>query len=155
MTENLNADVRQFTAELVAAAMAGACDDVADALIILGRAPSSRVPAVLVGELVGRCAAAVRARHPGDADAIFTVAVEDDREQPVEVECLPPALLAALRALLADLGGDEESREIQVELATRGDVEEVVGVATHLLVWLVELSATTTGTLPPLSCFPR
>lgn len=153
MTENRDADVRQFTADLVAAAMTGACEDVADALTVLARAESVRVPTALVGELVDRCAAVVRDRHPAGPESVFTVVVEDDRARPVQVECLPPGPLAALRALLAALGGDEVSREIQVGLATRGGPEDVVGVATHLLVWLVELSDTSAAEFPALSCF--
>lgn len=153
MTENRNADVRQFAGDLVTAAMSGACDDVADALRVLARADSPLVPIALVGELVDRCAAAVLTRYPAEPDSIFTVVVADAQDQPVEVDCLPPGPLAALRALLAALGGDDESRDIQIGLAGRGRPEDVVGVVTHLLVWLVELS--TSAEFPSLSCFTR
>ncbi|MGW5714690.1 hypothetical protein ACWEVP_00885 [Amycolatopsis sp. NPDC003865] len=157
MTENRDAgaSVRQFTAELADAARDGAYDVVADALGILARAGSSRVPGEVAAELVGHCTAVVRARHPADPGAVFTVAVTDEEARPVEVDRLPPGPLAALRALLADLGEDDESRDIQLELAARGAPDEVVGVVIHLLVWLVELSGSETGTLPPLSCFAR
>jgi hypothetical protein len=155
MTENRDSGgpVRPFTADLVGAAMAGAYDEVADALGLLARAGSPHVPAEIVGELVGRCAAVVRARHPAGPGAIFTIAVADDQARPVEVDRLPPGPLAALRALLADLGDDDASRDIQVELATRGQPEDVVAVVIHLLVWLVELSDSSAAVLPSLSCF--
>jgi hypothetical protein len=154
MTENRDpgGPVRQFTADLVGAATAGAYDEVADALGVLARAGSPDVPAEIVGELVGRCASVVRARHPADPGSIFTIAVTDEQERPVEVDRLPPGPLAALRALLAALGDDGASRDIQVELATRGQPEDVVGVVIHLLVWLVELSDGSAA-LPSLSCF--
>jgi hypothetical protein len=154
MTENRDpgGPVRQFTADLVGAATAGAYDEVADALGVLARAGSPDVPAEIVGELVGRCASVVRARHPADPGSIFTIAVTDEQERPVEVDRLPPGPLAALRALLAALGDDGASRDIQVELATRGQPEDVVGVVIHLLVWLVELSDSSAA-LPSLSCF--
>jgi hypothetical protein len=133
--------------------MAGAYDDVADALDVHARAGSVRVPAAIAGELVGRCAAVVRARHPAGPGSVFTIAVTDDRGSPVEVDLLPPAPLAALRALLATLGEDEASRDIQLELATRGQPDDVVGVVIQLLVWLVELSDGSTAALPPLRCF--
>lgn len=155
MTENRDEDtsIRQFTADLVGAALAGAYDDVADALGVLARSGSAPVAAGIVGDLVTRCAAVVRARRPAGPDAVFTVAVEDARAQPVDVDHLPPGPLAALRALLATLGQDAASRDIHVELATRGQPDHVVGVVIHLLVWLVELSDTSTAALPPLSCF--
>jgi hypothetical protein len=40
-----------------------------------------------------------------------------------------------------------------VELATRGEPEDAVGVVIHLLVWLVELSDGSAAALPSLSCF--
>ncbi|WIY00622.1 hypothetical protein QRX60_42290 [Amycolatopsis mongoliensis] len=155
MTENRDpgGPVRQFTADLVGAAMAGAYDQVADALGVLARADAPHVPAEIVGELVGRCASAVRARRPADPGSIFTIVVADDQSRLVEVDRLPPGPLAALRALLASLGGDDASRDIQVELATRGRPEDVVGVVIHLLVWLVELSYSSETALPSLSCF--
>lgn len=157
MTENRDAgaSVRQFTAELVDAATAGAYDDVADALGVLARARSSRVAGEVLAELAGRCASVVRARHPAEPGSVFTVAVTDDDARPVEVDRLPPGPLAALRALLADLGEDHESRDIHLELAARGEPDDVVGVVIHLLVWLVELSGSEAATLPPLSCFAR
>jgi hypothetical protein len=157
MTENRDAgaSVRQFTAELADAAMAGAYDEVADALGVLARVGSNRIPGAIVAELVGRCASLVRSRQPADPGAVFTVAVTDERARPVEVDRLPPGPLAALRALLADLGEDHESRDIQLELAARGQPDDVVGVVIHLLVWLVELSGSEAATLPPLSCFAR
>lgn len=157
MTENRDAgaSVRQFTAELVGAATAGAYDDVADALGILTRAGSTRFPGEIVAELVSRCAAVVHARHPADPGSVFTVAVTDEQARPVEVDRLPPGPLAALRALLAALGEDDESRDIQLELAARGEPDDVVGVVIHLLVWLVELSGSSAADLPSLSCFTR
>ncbi|MFJ7213306.1 hypothetical protein [Amycolatopsis sp. NPDC098790] len=157
MTENRDAgtSVRQFTAELVGAAMEGAYDDVADALGVVARAGASRVAGEIVAELVGRCAAVIRVRHPADPGSVFTVAVTDERDRPVEVDRLPPGPLAALRALLADLGEDDESRDIQLELAARGEPDDVVGVVIHLLVWLVELSGSPAASLPSLSCFAR
>ncbi|MGW4527212.1 hypothetical protein [Amycolatopsis sp. NPDC004378] len=154
MTENGDA-VRQFATELVEAAVNGRYDDVADAIDLLGRVGSTDLPAGVVGELVDRCAAEVRARHPADAGAVFTVVIEDDQAQQVEVDRLPPGPLAALRALLATLCRDEESRDIHIGLATRGRPEDVIGAMTHLLVWLVELSDPASATLPPLSCFAR
>ncbi|MEU8631992.1 hypothetical protein AB0C38_07485 [Amycolatopsis sp. NPDC048633] len=151
MTENR--EVRPFTAGLVEAAMAGSYDEVADALGVLARAGSPHAPAEIVGELVGRCASAVRARRPAGPGAVFTIAVADERARPVEVDRLPPGPLAALRALLADLGDDAASRDIQVELATRGQSDDVVAVVIHLLVWLVELSDSSAAALPSLSCF--
>ncbi|MEV6638858.1 hypothetical protein [Amycolatopsis sp. NPDC051371] len=155
MTDNRNSGgaVGQFTADLVGAATAGAYDEVADALGVLTRAGSPHVPAEIAGELVGRCASLVRARHPADPGSIFTIVVADDQARPVEVDRLPPGPLAALRALLAALGDDEASRDIQVELATRGEPEDVVAVVIHLLVWLVELSDSSAAALPSLSCF--
>jgi hypothetical protein len=157
MTENRDADgsIRRFAGDLAGAAMAGAYDDVADALDVLVRAGSARIPAGLVAELVARCASVVHERHPAGEESIFTVVVEDDQARPVDVDRLPPGPLAALRALLATLGRDEASRDIHLELATRGDPEDVVGVAIHLLVWLVELSDPAAAGLPPLSCFAR
>ncbi|WP_329048435.1 hypothetical protein OG738_38530 [Amycolatopsis sp. NBC_01488] len=155
MTENRDADgsIRRFTGELVGATMAGAYEDVADALGVLTRDGSAHVRTGIVTELVGRCAAVVRARHPADPGAIFTVAVADDQARPVDVDRLPPGPLAALRALLAALGDDEASRDIQVGLATRGAPEDVLGIVIHLLVWLVELSDSSAAALPALSCF--
>jgi hypothetical protein len=155
MTENRDSGgpVRQFTADLVGAALAGAYDEVADALGVLARAGSPHVPAEIAGDLVGRCVSAVRARHPAEPGSIFTIVVADDLGRPVEVDRLPPGPLAALRALLAALGDDEASRAIQVELATRGEPEDAVGVVIHLLVWLVELSDGSAAALPSLSCF--
>lgn len=150
MTENR---VRQFTTDLVEAALAGEYDAVADALGVLTRPGSPHAPAAVAGELVGRCASVVRARHPAGPGAIFTIAVADDQARPVEVDRLPPGPLAALRALLAELGDDEAGRDIQLELATRGQPEDVVGVVIHLLVWLVELSVSPAADLPSLSCF--
>ncbi|SEF23682.1 hypothetical protein SAMN05421837_102350 [Amycolatopsis pretoriensis] len=157
MTENRDAgaSVRQFTAELVGAAMDGDYEDVADALGLLARAGSNRISGEIVAELAGRCASVVRARQPADPGAVFTVAVTDERARPVEVDRLPPGPLAALRALLADLGGDAESRDIQLELAARGEPDDVIGVVIHQLVWLVELSGSSAPTLPPLSCFAQ
>ena len=115
MTENRDAgaSVRQFTAELVGAAMAGAYVVVAVALFVLSCVGSFRFPGEIVAELVGRCAAVVQARRPADPGSVFTVAVTDERARPVEVDRLPPGPLAALRALLAALGEDDESRDIQ------------------------------------------
>jgi hypothetical protein len=155
MTENRDSagTVRQFTTDLVEAALAGAYDEVADALDVLARAGSPHVPAEIAGDLVDRCAAVVRARHPADPGTIFTIAVADEQAREVDVDRLPPGPLAALRALLATLGDDEASRDIQVELATRGEPEDVVGVVIHLLVWFVELSDSSAAALPSLSCF--
>jgi hypothetical protein len=157
MTENQDgvADSRRFTAALVGAAMAGSYDDVADALRVLGRAGSAELATGTVEELVTRCASVVRARLPAGPGAVFTVDVEDGRARPVEVDRLPPGPLAALRALLATLGRDTESRDIHVGLATRGRPDEVADVVVHLLVWLVELSDPATAALPSLSCFAR
>lgn len=152
MTENRDAG-GPFTADLVGAAMAGAYDEVADALGALTSAGSPHLPAEIVGDLVGRCASVVRERHPADPGSMFTIVVADDEAQPVEVDRLSPGPLAALRALLAALGDDDASRDIQVELATRGQPDDVVGVVIHLLVWLVELSDSSAAALPSLSCF--
>ncbi|MEU0790535.1 hypothetical protein ABZ342_10735 [Amycolatopsis sp. NPDC005961] len=155
MTENRDpgGPIRQFTADLVEAAMAGAYEEVADTLGALTRAGSPHAPAEVVAELVDRCAAVVHARHPAGPGSIFTIAVADDQARPVEVDRLPPGPLAALRALLAALGDDVESRDIQVELASRGEPDDVVCVVIHLLVWLVEVSDSSTAALPSLSCF--
>ncbi|WP_284740713.1 hypothetical protein [Amycolatopsis sp. RTGN1] len=150
MTENR---VRQFTTDLVEAALAGDYDAVADALGTLTGAGSPHAPAEIVGDLVGRCAAVVRARRPAESETIFTIAVADDRARAVAVDRLPPGPRAALRALLAALGEDKAGRDIQVELATRGQPADVVGVVVHLLVWLVELSDSSAAELPSLSCF--
>ncbi|SFW79416.1 hypothetical protein [Amycolatopsis australiensis] len=157
MTQNPDADTpsRRFTAELAEAAMAGAYDDVADALYVLARADSVHAAAGIVEDLVARCASVIQARQPAGSEAVFTVVVADGDARPVEVDRLPPGPLAALRALLAALGGDEASRAIHVELATRGTAEEVIGVVSHLLVWLVELSDRSAAALPSLSCFTR
>jgi hypothetical protein len=146
--------VRQFTDDLIGAATAGAYDDVAEALAVLARADSARVPAGVVSELVGRCAAAVRTHHNADADTVFTVVLEDERGDLAEVERLPPGPRSAMRALLAALNHDGPSRDIHVELATRGTPADVVGVLTHLLVWLAELSEPSAAALPALRCFP-
>jgi hypothetical protein len=145
--------VRQFTDELLDAATAGAYDDVAEALAVLARADSAHVPAAVAGELVGRCTAAVRTHHDADAAAVFTVVVEDERGQLVAVEQLPPGPRSAMRALLAALNHDAASCDIHVELATRGTPADVVGVLTHLLVWIAELAEPSTAALPALSCF--
>jgi len=150
MTENR---VRQFTTDLVEAALAGAYDEVADALGTLARAGSPHAPAEIVGDLVGRCATVVRARRPADPGSIFTIAVADERARAVAVDRLPPGPRAALRALLAALGDDKAGHDIQVELATRGQPADIVGVVVHLLVWLVELSDSSAAELPSLSCF--
>ncbi|WP_103349372.1 hypothetical protein [Amycolatopsis sp. CA-128772] len=145
--------VRQFTDELVGAALAGACDDVADALGVLARANPGRIPAAVAGELVTRCTSAVRAHQRTHVDALFTVMVEDERGDPASVERLPRGPRAALRAVLAALNDDEPSRDIHVALATRGTPADLVGVLSHLLVWLVELSAPSAAEFPLLSCF--
>ncbi len=145
--------VRQFTDDLLHAATAGAYDDVAEALDVLARADSARVPASVADELVGRCTTAIRTRHRVDASTIFTVVVEDERGERAEVERLPPGVRAAMRALLAALNHDAASRDIQVELATRGTPADVVGVLAHLLVWIAELADPAAAPLPALSCF--
>ncbi|KDN22593.1 hypothetical protein [Amycolatopsis rifamycinica] len=142
--------VRQFTGDLIDAATAGDYDDVAEALAVLARAGSPRVPAGVVGDLVGRCAAAVRGHHGPGADTVFTVVLEDEQGERAEVERLPPGPRAAMRALLAALNHDRPSRDIQVELATRGTPADIVGVLTHLLVWLAELAEPSAAAL---SCF--
>jgi hypothetical protein len=146
--------VRQFTDELLDAARAAAYDDVAEALSVLACADSTPVHAAVVGELVGRCAAAVGIHHRADADAAFTVVVVDERGQLTEVERLPPGPRSAMRALLAALNHDTASREIHVELATCGTPADIVDVLTHLLVWIAELSEPSAAALPALSCFP-
>ncbi|WP_410612457.1 hypothetical protein [Amycolatopsis sp. lyj-109] len=159
MTENRDlvpkpgVSVRQFADDLLHAATVGAYDDVAEALGVLACADSAQVPASVVGELVARCTRAIRTQHRADADMVFTVVVEDDHGEPAEVERLPPGPRSALRALLAALNHDVPSRDIHVELATRGTPAEVVGVLTHLLVWVTELSDPTAAPLPTLSCF--
>ncbi|MEA5367109.1 hypothetical protein VA596_46790 [Amycolatopsis sp., V23-08] len=145
--------VQQFTDELLDAATAGAYDNVAEALAVLAGADSARAPAGVVTELVGRCAAAVRAHHGEDAGTLFTVVLEDERGDLAEVERLPPGPRSAMRALLAALNHDGPSRDIQVELATSGTPADVLGVLTHLLVWIAELSVPSAAVFPPLSCF--
>lgn len=146
--------VRQFTDELLDAATAGAYDDVAEALDVLAHADSARVPASVVGELVARCGRAIRTHHGTDAGTIFTVVLEDECGGAAEVERLPPGPRAAMRALLAALNHDTASRDIHVDLATRGTPADIVAVLTHLLVWIAELSDPAAAQLPALSCFP-
>jgi hypothetical protein len=153
-TPPADVSVRQFAEDLLDAATAGAYDDVAEALAVLARAESAHVAAAVVGELVGRCAAAIRTHHGADAEAFFTVIVEDERGELATVEKLPPGPRSAMRALLAALNHDAASRDIHVELATRGTPADVEGVLTHLLVWIAELSAPPAAAPPALSCFP-
>jgi hypothetical protein len=156
MTDNRgspDSSVRQFTDDLVGAALAGAYDDVAEALGVLAQADSARIAAAVVGELVSRCTGAVRAHQRTQADALFTVVVENEQGESAPVEQLPRGPRAALRAVLAALNDDTASRDIHVELATRGSPADLVGVLSHLLVWLVELSAASSTEFPLLSCF--
>ncbi|MEV4050176.1 hypothetical protein AB0J55_03220 [Amycolatopsis sp. NPDC049688] len=159
MTGNRNpspppdSSVRRFTDDLVGAALAGDYDGVADALGVLARSDPARLPAAVVGELVSRCTGAVRALQRTQADALFTVVVENERGEPAPVERLPRGPRSALRAVLAALNDDGPSRDIHVELATRGGPVDLVGVLSHLLVWLVELSAPSAAEFPLLSCF--
>ncbi|EOD65159.1 hypothetical protein [Amycolatopsis vancoresmycina] len=148
-----DSSVRRFTDDLVGAALAGGYDDVAEALGVLARAESARVAAAVVGELVSRCTGAVRAHQRTQADALFTVVVENEQGESASVERLPRGPRAALRAVLAALNDDEASRDIHVGLAAGGSPADLVGVLSHLLVWLVELSATSAAEFPLLSCF--
>ncbi|WP_290060129.1 hypothetical protein [Amycolatopsis solani] len=145
--------VRQFTDELLHAATAGAYEEVAEALDVLARADSAQVAASVVGELVVRCTATLRDHERADAGTVFTVVIEDQGGEPAEVERLPPGPRSALRALLAALNHDAASRDIHVDLATRGSPADVVAVLTHLLVWIAELSDPSGAPLPVLSCF--
>jgi len=147
-----NTSARRFAEELVHGVIAGRHDEVADALEILAGADSPEVHAAVVGELVAGCAALVRARSPADAGVVFTADVKDDSARPVEVDLLPRAALAALRALLAALSGDEPSRDIQVAISAGGGPQEVVVAITHLLLWHVELAESPVSALPPLTC---
>ncbi|QKV80228.1 hypothetical protein [Amycolatopsis sp. Hca4] len=140
--------VRQFTDDLLDAAADGAHDEVTGAVAVLARAGPTRVAAEVADELVGRCAAAIGPRWN---DAFFTVVVEDAAGRAAEVERLPPGPRAALRALLAALNDDQPSRDIHIELATRGRPADLVAVFTHLVVWYLELSGP--ADLPFLSCF--
>ncbi|WP_410592023.1 hypothetical protein [Amycolatopsis sp. lyj-23] len=156
MTDNGNpapgVTVRQFTDDLLGAAMAGDHDDVTEAVAVLARSGSTRVATAVVGELVARCRTAIATRRDADAGAFFTVVVEDARGESAEVERLPPGPRSALRALLAALNDDGPSRDIHVELAARGRPAELVAVVTHLVVWYLELSGPASA-LPLLSCF--
>jgi hypothetical protein len=145
--------VRQFTDDLLDATTAGAYDEVAEALGVLARADSARVSTSVVGELVARCIGTIRTHHGADAATIFTVVLEDERGEPAEVERLSPGPRAAIRALLAALNDAPASRDIHVDLATRGTPADIVGVLTHLLVWIAELSDPFAPVVPAL--FPR
>lgn len=148
-----DSSLRRFTDDLVGAALAGAFDDVAEALGVLARADSARIATAVVDDLVRRCTGAVRAHQGTRADALYTVVVADERGEPAPVERLPRGPRAALRAVLAALNDDVASRDIHVELAVRGSPADLVGVLSHLLVWLVELSAASSAEFPLLSCF--
>ncbi|RZQ63196.1 hypothetical protein [Amycolatopsis suaedae] len=143
--------VRQFAAELVDGARSGRHDDVADALEVLARSDVPQVHAAVLAELVTGCASLVRPRCPAGA-GVFTVDVTDESASRVEVDRLPRAALAALRALLAELGGDGSGRDIQIAIAAGAGPAEVVAAITHLLLWHVELDEAPEAALPPLTC---
>ncbi|MFI9454066.1 hypothetical protein [Amycolatopsis sp. NPDC052450] len=146
-------DVGSFTEELLTAVREEALDDIADALAILANAGSAATSAAVLNELVDRCAATIRARFPAEPEDLYTVALTDRSGCGVTIDCMPPGPRAALRALLAELAGDSGGRAIQVRLAGDGEATDFVFAVFNLLMWLTELSDTTAGTPPVLSCF--
>jgi hypothetical protein len=145
---------QRLAAELAEAARTGAHEEVADVVAMLSRSGARRVSAAVVSELAGLCACAVAAHCPSaGADTTFGVLIENDLAVAVDVDALPPGVRAALRALLAALNDDRCSQDIQAELATRGDRNEVALVLAHCLLWLVELVEAPRTDLPSLSCF--
>ncbi|WP_409186625.1 hypothetical protein F9C11_21275 [Amycolatopsis sp. VS8301801F10] len=115
--------------DLVLATRTGDLDEVVRLLGELDALPTRQ--RVLRG-LVHRCAAAVHDRFgPRPDKAVFTaVAVGAD------VDDLAPGVRAALRAVLAELNGDLEAREVQLSLAAREP--RLTGVV-HCLLWAADL----------------
>ncbi|GAB3387349.1 hypothetical protein [Amycolatopsis echigonensis] len=120
--------------DLVLATRTGDLDEV---VRLLGELDSLPVRLRVLRGLVHRCAAAVTDRFgPQPEDAVFTAVAVDEHAGAADVDDLPPAVRAALRAVLAELNGDFEALEVQLSLAVREP--RLTGVV-HCLLWAAGL----------------
>ncbi|WP_277068755.1 hypothetical protein [Saccharomonospora viridis] len=73
-----------------------------------------------------------------DADNVFTVDLMDGQENPVAIDELDPALRAVLRAVLAQLNGDDDDARFQLSLV-EADPEPLsrLDALWHVLLWSV------------------
>lgn len=69
------------------------------------------------------------------------VDIRDENGEPLPIDGLDPVVRGALRALLAAAYGDQESREIQLDLACAStDPAAPDLVLTHVLMWTTDLA---------------
>ncbi|WP_409463666.1 hypothetical protein [Amycolatopsis sp. GA6-003] len=120
--------------DLVLATRTGDLDEVVRLLGELDALPARQ--RVLRG-LVHRCAEAVHDRFgPRPDNAVFTAVAVGADAVAADVDDLAPGVRAALRAVLAELNGDLEAREVQLSLAAREP--RLTGVV-HCLLWAADL----------------